>query len=108
MISFQNGGSDPFGFVVNLKFYNQLSPDMRKILDESAKETSKFGGDLYLKDDVKYLKMLKEKLIVHVPTKEEIKQWDKISAMTLQKLESELGKDLIKDFVELKNQYKVY
>jgi len=43
-----------------------------------------------------------------VPTKEEIKQWDKISAMTLQKLESELGKDLIKDFVELKNQYKVF
>ena len=107
-VAFQNGSSDPFGFVVNLKFYNGLSPDMRKILDESAKEASKFGGDLYLKDDAKYLKMLKEKLIVHVPTKEEIKQWDKISDMAIQKLESELGKDIIKDFVELKNQYKVY
>src|SRR3972149_8106402 len=108
VVSFQGGGSDPFGFVVNLKFYNGLSPDMRKILDESAKEASKFGGDLYLKDEAKYLKMLKEKLIVHIPTKEEIKEWDKISEMTLQKLESELGKDIIKDFVELKNQYKVY
>ena len=108
VLAFQGGGSSPWGIVVNLKYYNGLSPDMRKILDESAKEVSKFGGDLYLKDETKYLKMLKEKLIVHVPTKEEIKQWDKISAMTLQKLESELGKDLIKDFVELKNQYKVF
>ncbi|HLA27607.1 MAG TPA: TRAP transporter substrate-binding protein [Syntrophales bacterium] len=108
MVSFQNGGSDPFGFVVNLKFYNGLSPDMRKILDESSKETSKFGGDLYLKDDAKYLKMLKEKLIVHIPTKEEIKEWDMISDMAIQKLESELGKDIIKDFVELKNKYRVF
>ena len=106
MVAFQGGGSDPWGIVVNLKFYNGLSPDMRKILDQSAKEASKFGGDLYLKDDAKYLKMLKEKLIVHVPTKEEIKQWDKISDMALQKLE--IDQDIIKDFIKLKNQYKVF
>lgn len=108
MVAFQNGGSDPWGIVVNLKFYNGLSPDKRKILDESAKEASKFGGDLYLKDEPKYLKMLREKLIVHIPTKEEIKEWDKISEMALQKLESDVGKDVTKDFVELKNQYKIF
>lgn len=108
MVAFQNGGSDPWGIVVNLKFYNGLSPDKRKILDESVKEASKFGGDLYLKDEAKYLKMLREKLIVHIPTKEEIKEWDKISEMTLQKLESDVGKDVTKDFVELKNQYKIF
>lgn len=108
MVAFQNGGSDPWGIVVNLKFYNGLSPDKRKILDESAKEASKFGGDLYLKDEAKYLKMLREKLIVHIPTKEEIKEWDKISEMALQKLESDVGKDVTKDFVELKNQYKIF
>jgi len=106
MVAFQGGGSDPWGIVVNLKFYNGLSPDMRKILDQSAKEASKFGGDLYLKDDAKYLKMLKEKLIVHIPTKEEIKEWDKISDMALQKLE--LDQDIINDFIKLKNQYKVF
>src|SRR3972149_5629137 len=108
VLAFQDGGSSPWGIVVNLKYYNGLSPDMRKILDESAKEASKFGGDLYLKDETKYLKMLQGELICHVPTKEEIKEWDKISDMALQKLESELGKDLIKDFVELKNQHKVF
>lgn len=108
MVAFQDGGSDPWGIVVGLKFYNGLSPDKRKILYESAKEASKFGGDLYLKDEAKYLKMLKEKLIVHIPTKEEIKEWDKISEMALQKLESDVGKDVTKDFIELKNQYKVF
>ncbi|MFZ2948006.1 MAG: TRAP transporter substrate-binding protein [Desulfuromonadaceae bacterium] len=108
MVAFQNGGSDPWGIVVNLKFYDGLSPDKRKILDDSSREASKFGGDLYLKDEDKYLKMLKEKLIVHIPTKKEIKEWDKISEKALQKLESEVGKDLTKNFVDLKNQYKLF
>jgi len=92
---------NPWVIGMNAKFFDGLSPDVQKILLDTAKEVTAFERDLVKKADEDMLaKMttMQKKIQVISLTAEEQKAWKAATAGVHEKFADKIGKDLLQRF----------
>jgi TRAP-type C4-dicarboxylate transport system substrate-binding protein len=77
---FQSSITHPF--VINMRFFNSLPPDIQKGIEKAAKEAEDHGRKELEKIEAEQVKVLKSKMTVHALTAKETEAW----AQTIQPL----------------------
>jgi C4-dicarboxylate-binding protein DctP len=76
-LSLSNYGTGPDPFMVNLEWYNTLSPDLQKLFDEVAVEAMDFSDQLNQENEAIYIQKLTEKLETNTISPENLDKFRK-------------------------------
>ncbi|MBT3229412.1 MAG: TRAP transporter substrate-binding protein [Candidatus Marinimicrobia bacterium] len=76
-LSLSNYGTGPDPFMVNLDWYNVLSPDLQKLFDEVAVEAMAYSDQLNQENEAIYIQKLTEKLETNTITPENLDKFRK-------------------------------
>ncbi|WP_199614174.1 TRAP transporter substrate-binding protein [Paenibacillus alkalitolerans] len=88
----------PFVFLVSKKFWDKLSPEEQKILQEAAVEAGTYQRELNIAENKKALDDLKAAgMQVNEVTKEEMAKMQEIIKPVIDKFSKEIGEDLVKE-----------
>jgi C4-dicarboxylate-binding protein DctP len=87
-----------YAVIVNKKFWDGLSPDVRGPLEQAMKEATDYANKIAQEQNDKDLESVRKagKTLVYTPTKEERLAFKKALVPVHQKMESRIGADLIK------------
>jgi len=76
-LTITNYATGPDPFMVNLKWYNSLPPDLQRIFDKVAVEAIQFSDKLNREKELEYIQQLSKKLETNYVTKENIEKFRK-------------------------------
>lgn len=91
-----------FAVIVNKRFWDGLSPEIRSALEAAMAESTKLNNSLTERESAEAMRAIAKtgKTTIYQPTPQEMAQWRQALLPVHQKMEGRIGKDLLAAVVE--------